>query len=149
MNQTLYNVLILSLKKGRKNLYPIQSGGLAQAYVHYHQCTPFGIYAEEEMVGYVMVIFDYDENTYNIWHMMIDKNHQNKGYGKRAFGEILNYILSKPFGESDTILISCNPQNKIAYNMYCNLGFMQTGRSDGDEVELSYSIAKTDKLNKN
>ena len=34
--------------------HPIRS--LAQAYVYYLQCTPFGIYAGETMVGYVMVI---------------------------------------------------------------------------------------------
>ena len=50
--------------------HPIRS--LAQAYVYYSQCTPFGIYAGDKMVGYVMVIYDYDEETYNIWHMMID-----------------------------------------------------------------------------
>ena len=34
--------------------HPIRS--LAQAYVYYHQCTPFGIYHDGTMVGYVMVI---------------------------------------------------------------------------------------------
>ena len=41
---------------------PIRS--LAQAYVYYHQCTPFGIYADGTMVGYVMVIYDYDLEEY-------------------------------------------------------------------------------------
>ena len=36
------------------------------------------------MVGYVMVIYDYDNETYNIWHMMIDEKYQNNGYGTRA-----------------------------------------------------------------
>lgn len=60
--------------------HPIRS--LAQAYVYYSQCTPFGIYAGDKMVGYVMVIYDYDEETYNIWHMMIDSAFQGKGYGQ-------------------------------------------------------------------
>ena len=38
--------------------HPIRS--LAQAYVYREQCQPFGIYAEGKMVGYVMVIYDYD-----------------------------------------------------------------------------------------
>ena len=33
---------------------PIRS--LAQAYVYYNQCTPFGIFDSDKMVGYVMVI---------------------------------------------------------------------------------------------
>ncbi len=49
--------------------HPIRS--LAQAYVYREQCQPFGIYDENEMVGYVMVIYDYDVPEYDIWHMMI------------------------------------------------------------------------------
>ena len=60
--------------------HPIRS--LAQAYVYYHQCTPFGICCGDRMVGYVMVIYDYDLAEYNIWHMMIDADHQGKGCGK-------------------------------------------------------------------
>ena len=47
---------------------PIRS--LAQAYVYYNQCVPFGILNDGTMVGYIMVIYDYDLEEYNIWHMM-------------------------------------------------------------------------------
>lgn len=43
---------------------PIRS--LAQAYVYRTQCQPFGIYADARMVGYVMVIYDYDVPEYDI-----------------------------------------------------------------------------------
>ena len=58
----------LTLAPGQEQFvsHPIRS--LAQAYVYYHQCTPFGIYNGETMVGYVMVIYDYDLEEYNIWH---------------------------------------------------------------------------------
>ena len=51
--------------------HPIRS--LAQAYVYYKQCTPFAVLSGGEVVGYIMVIYDYDEETYNIWHLMIDR----------------------------------------------------------------------------
>ncbi|MGN0027632.1 MAG: GNAT family N-acetyltransferase, partial [Clostridium sp.] len=74
----------LKLGEGQNKFvsHPIRS--LAQAYVYYNQCTPFGIYKGNVMVGYVMVIYDYDEETYNIWHMMIDEKYQGKGYGTEA-----------------------------------------------------------------
>lgn len=118
--------------------HPIRS--LAQAYVYYSQCTPFGIYAEDKMVGYVMVIYDYDEEVYNIWHMMIDKDFQGNGYGRDGLQKVLGYISSKPFGRSNTILITCNPENKIAYGLYRQIGFIETGRSDDDELELGMTI---------
>ena len=117
---------------------PIRS--LAQAYVYYSQCVPFGIYAEGKMVGYVMVIYDYDEEVYNIWHMMIDCTFQGNGYGKSALQEVLKYIATKPFGSSKTVLITCNPQNEVAYRLYRQIGFTETGRSDEDELELGMTL---------
>ena len=118
--------------------HPIRS--LAQAYVYYRQCMPFGVYAEDHMVGYVMVIYDYDEEVYNIWHMMIDSAFQGKGYGKRALQEVLKYIATKPFGNSRTVLITCNPHNEAAYRLYRRIGFTETGRRDDDELELGMNL---------
>lgn len=117
---------------------PIRS--LAQAYVYYSQCVPFGIYAADKMVGYVMVIYDYDEEAYNIWHMMIDSDFQGNGYGKGALRKILEYIASAPFGSSKTVLLTCNPENEAAYKLYQKIGFTETGRSDDDEVELGMTL---------
>lgn len=48
----------LKLAPGQEDYvsHPIRS--LAQAYVYRKQCQPFGIYADDTMVGYVMVIYD-------------------------------------------------------------------------------------------
>ena len=116
----------LKLAMGQEKYVSNPVRSLAQAYVYYNQCVPFGIYAEDTMVGYVMVIYDYDEEVYNIWHMMIDRAFQKRGYGTSALQEVLKYIASKPFGSSKTILITCNPQNEVAYRLYRKLGFTET-----------------------
>lgn len=61
----------LKLAPGQERFvsHPIRS--LAQAYVYREQCQPFGIYKGDVMVGYVMVIYDYDIPEYDIWHMMM------------------------------------------------------------------------------
>ena len=118
--------------------HPIRS--LAQAYVYRTQCMPFGIYADDRMVGYVMVIYDYDEEVYNIWHMMIDRGEQGKGYGKAAFAAVLDYIRTKPFGKSDRILLTCNRENPAALGLYQSFGFCPTGNGDEDEIELGYTL---------
>ena len=130
----------LKLAMGQEKYVSNPVRSLAQAYVYYNQCVPFGIYAEDTMVGYVMVIYDYDEEVYNIWHMMIDRAFQKRGYGKSALQEVLKYIASKPFGSSKTILITCNPQNEVATVERCVLGFTETGRSDDDEIELGMTL---------
>lgn len=88
------------------------------------------------MVGYVMLIYDYDEETYNIWHMMIDGIEQGKGYGRNALSCVLEFIRRKPFGKSEAVLLTCNPNNLSVYHLYKELGFEETGRTDDDEVEL-------------
>lgn len=120
--------------------HPVRS--LAQAYVYYHQCTPFGIYAKERMVGYVMVIYDYGEETYNIWHMMIDRREQGKGYGKAALKQVLAYIRERPFGASSRVLLTCSPDNTTALRLYRSMGFSESGRRDVDEIELECSVGK-------
>ena len=92
------------------------------------------------MVGYVMVIYDYDNETYNIWHMMIDVAQQGKGYGKAALGLVLDYIRQKPFGNSGRVALTCNKDNANALALYTQMGFEWTGTEDEDEVELALTM---------
>ena len=126
----------LKLCEGQERFVSNPIRSLAQAYIYYKQCTPFGIYCSEKMVGYVMVIYDYDVPEYNIWHMMIDESEQGKGYGKTAIIKVLDYIRSKPFGDSNRVALTCNRNNKIAMKLYKNIGFSFSGNSDEEEDEL-------------
>ena len=130
----------LKLADGQEKFvsHPIRS--LAQAYVYRDRCTPFGIYAEDRMVGYVMVIYDDDIPEYDIWHMMIDASEQGHGYGKAALALVLDYIKTKPFGKSGRIALTCNKENEIGQRLYRSFGFALTGSEDGDEVELAMTV---------
>ena len=118
--------------------HPIRS--LAQAYVYRDQCQPFGIYAEGRMVGYVMVIYDFDVPEYDIWHMMIDEGAQGQGYGSAALDRVLDYIRTKPFGASGRVALTCNKNNTAARKLYESRGFLPTGAEDEDEIELALTL---------
>ena len=135
--ENFIDVFNLKLSKEQEAFvsHPIRS--LAQAYVYRTQCQPFGIYADEKVVGYVMAIYDYDIPEYDIWHMMIDESQQGKGYGKAALKLLLDYIKDKPFGDSDRVALTCNKDNTVALELYKSMGFELTGNSDEDEVELA------------
>ena len=104
------------------------------------QCTPFGIFCGETMVGYVMVIYDYDLEEYDIWHLMIDKEYQGRGYAKAAMRLCLEYIAGKPFGNSRKVVMTCAPENIPAMRLYRGLGFRETGNADEDEIELALML---------
>ena len=118
--------------------HPIRS--LAQAYVYRNQCQPFGIYADGSMVGYVLVIYDYDVPEYDIWHMMIDRHEQGHGYGSEALDQVIDYIRTKPFGDSGRVALTCNKDNPIARRLYERKGFTFTGNEYDDEVELAMTV---------
>ena len=130
----------LKLKKEQESFvsHPVRS--LAQAYVYREQCQPFGIYHEDIMVGYVMVIYDYDIPEYDIWHMMIDKDRQGLGYGTAALQRCLEYIAKKPFGDSDRVVLTCHRENGAALALYRKFGFAETGNADDEEIELSMRV---------
>ena len=118
--------------------HPIRS--LAQAYVYRDQCQPFGIYAKDKMIGYVLVIYDYDVPEYDIWHMMIDASMQGRGYGGAALDQVVTYIKSKSFGDSPRVALTCNKSNPVARRLYEHKGFVATGIEDEDELELVLTL---------
>lgn len=130
----------LKLADGQEEFvsHPIRS--LAQAYVYRTQCQPFGIYSGDTMVGYVMVIYDYDVPEYDIWHMMIDRNYQGRGLGTAAMEQCLAYIQTKPFGASGRVCLTCSKFNLPGLHIYEKLGFHPTGACDGDEMEFTRSV---------
>lgn len=130
----------LKLKPGQESFvsHPIRS--LAQAYVYNNQCTPFAICRGGVVVGYVMVIYDYDDETYNIWHLMIDEKYQGEGCGTEAVKLCIDYIKSKPFGKSNDVILTCNTENSQAIHVYKKLGFIDTGEFDGDEIIMKLVI---------
>ena len=53
----------LELADGQEHYVSSPVRSLAQAYVYYKQCTPFGIYHGDKMVGYVMPSWNCSANS--------------------------------------------------------------------------------------
>ena len=131
----------LQFKQGQERFvsHPIRS--LAQAYIYYGQCTPFCIRCGGKTVGYLMVIYDDEEQTYNLWHLCIDASLQGRGYGRAAVRLAIAYAASRPFGPGDTLLLTLSPDNIAATTLYTSLGFRPTGRRDEEELEYALPLS--------
>ena len=117
------------------NIYSLAEACANTAEGRYAQ--PFGIYDGETPVGFLMIGFDIaDEdaerekypflnNNYLIWRFMIDRNHQNKGYGKAAMQLALDFIRTWPCGEAEYCWLSYEPENETARKLYRSFGFME------------------------
>ncbi len=104
---------------------------------------PFGIYAEGEPVGFLMIGYgckDWPEapaiarDNYSLWRLMIDRRHQGKGYGKAALTLALQYIRTFPAGPATHCWLSYEPENIVARTLYQSLGFAETGEYDSGEI---------------
>lgn len=62
-----------------------------------------------------------------IWHMMIDKRYQGKGYGQLAFEKMLMDIEKMPYGEAKYVTLFYHTSNAKAKTLYASFGFEDTG----------------------
>ena len=117
------------------NIYSLAEACANTAEGRYAQ--PFGIYDGETPVGFLMIGFDIADddadrqkypflnNNYLIWRFMIDRNHQNKGYGKAAMQLALDFIRTWPCGEAEYCWLSYEPENETAGKLYRSFGFKE------------------------
>jgi diamine N-acetyltransferase len=101
---------------------------------------PYGIYDGETPVGFFMYGYNFSNQEFEafIIRLMVDQNHQGKGYGKFGMQKMLEI-----FREDERIHcvgISYEPDNEVARKLYASLGFVETGEMLGDEVKAVYKI---------
>lgn len=102
---------------------------------------PFAIYADEQPVGFVMLTYGitgYElpsivNDSYCILRLMIDKQYQNKGYGREAMKEILKFIRTFPAGPARYCWIPYGRANIAAKNLYESFGFRDNGEICANE----------------
>ena len=101
---------------------------------------PLAIYNDTNLVGFLMygINPDPDDNNYWIIRLMVDKKFQKNGYGKKAVELLIDRI--KEDKNYSKIMVSTDPENVVAINLYKKLGFKTTGNIiDEEEVfELNY-----------
>lgn len=111
---------------------------------------PFVIYNDDVPVGFLMIGFDVHDDwedapniakgNYNLWRLMIDKNYQGKGYGRKAMELALDFIKTLPCGRAEYCWLSYEPENEVAHKLYSSFGFVETGEFDGEELIAAINL---------
>ena len=101
----------------------------------------YAIYNDEIMVGFTMMYHDDpeenefgDDSCYGICRFMIDQRFQGKGYGKKAFDKVLDYLRTYPQGDASSVYLTYDPENNLARQLYKSFGFVETGEISEAEV---------------
>lgn len=143
----IWEITKLSVFDEQKDFVATNTQSILEAYVTIvagYTALPFGIYENEKPIGFVMFGFDNDgdeespavsNGNYSIWRFMIDKEHQHKGFGRKALNMALDYLRSeKPCGAAEKCWLSYEPENEVARALYLSCGFTENGEMCGEEV---------------
>ncbi|WP_405104275.1 GNAT family N-acetyltransferase [Paenibacillus sp. FSL K6-1217] len=129
----------LSVSAGQLDLVASNADSLVHA-VNEPTSVPYGIFNEEEMVGFVL--FDnerYTDGYYWILRFMIDGRFQGKGYGRSAIKEVIKMLRTRE--DCTQIRVSHIPHNLTANKLYKDVGFIDTGElEDNGDIILGYSM---------
>lgn len=150
----VYECFDLEVNKEQENFVASNMGSLGEAYASITNggfATPYAIYDDDAMVGFIMYTFFHKQSVpiyvdvkhapcYYIWRLMIDKNHQRKGYGRQAVEKIIAEIKTMPYGEANSVFTSYEPNNIGSKTLFASLGFKETGEVEGDIESGDYEL---------
>ncbi len=145
-SENVWDILKLKVSESQKSFVASNERSMIEAYTTITangHAFPFGIYEEAQPVGFVMIGYGKDDGwkdapaiadgNYNLWRLMIDKNHQNRGYGKQAVALALRFVRTFPCGPAEFCWLSYEAENTVAKSLYASFGFVETGEKDGEE----------------
>ncbi|MBQ9828170.1 MAG: GNAT family N-acetyltransferase [Lachnospiraceae bacterium] len=147
-HRNVWDIIELRVFESQEEFVAPNDESLMEAYIAVTSedayAYPFGIYNDDTPVGFLMI--GYNEagieenapealkNNYSLWRLMIDRNHQGKGYGREAVRLALEFIRTWPGGKAEYCALSYEPENTVAAKLYHSFGFEENGEMDGDEI---------------
>jgi diamine N-acetyltransferase len=101
------------------------------------------VYAEGEPVGFLMLydptlVPTPDEPDFFLWRLMIDQQHQSKGYGRAAVERLVEHVRTRPGAER--LLVSHVKDADRLAGFYQSLGFRYTGEEDDGERVMARTL---------
>jgi diamine N-acetyltransferase len=134
----IFAVLDLKLHPDQEAFVDDNAASIANAYVE-PTFVPLGIYAGDELVGFVMYGQHPDTGAWWVIRLMIDREHQGKGHGRAAMETVIE-LMAERVGCQE-IVTSFDPANAVAAGLYASLGFRPTGEIEDGEPLVVLRLA--------
>lgn len=144
--ENYYKIIKLRVSKEQKHFVATNKTSLAHAFLTFSEGKPvyaFAIKNNKTVVGFIQLVYDNDWTGYErenwlkskeyyqikdkyyycIWRFMIDKKYQNKGFGREALKQALDFINNQPAGNAEYISICYETTNEVGKKLYASFGF--------------------------
>lgn len=136
--KNLDDILSLKVSETQEHFVSTTAYSLAQAWVFKETAFPFAVYADEVLVGFLMLGYYQIKNQYTVWKLLIDERYQHRGYGREALKSAIKYI--KEHFQAKEVYLAVSKGNIAAENLYTSLGFRETGEANGTGFEMKLII---------
>ncbi|MFI3283764.1 MAG: GNAT family N-acetyltransferase [Erysipelotrichaceae bacterium] len=138
-SENFEEIIELKVAENQKQFVPTNVYSIAQSSIYKKTAFPFGIYANDCLVGFVMIGYYEKEKCHKIWRLMIDRKYQGKGYGKSALQLAVNYMIDNY--EAIEIVIKTHCEKIVAKNLYKSVGFKeQVGQLDFNQITMKLTV---------
>jgi len=128
----------LSVFPEQKRFVPEVAIGIAEAYVRPYEgedIIPYVIVYKEKVIGFFLLHFPEDKKYFWLSNFLIDKDFQQKGFGKSALSGLLDYL--KENKKCKFIGLTVHRENDKARSLYRKLGFKEV-REVKEDNEVEY-----------
>ena len=115
---------------------------LAQAWLYREDgdVFPYAVYNDDEVVGFLLLEEDREEQDLILWRIMFPSEQEGKGYGTQAVQLVLKDAAAA--GKYRRVLLDCDPRNHAARHVYEKLGFTPTGVISHGSDEMEFVLIK-------
>ena len=144
---TVRTICALRVAPAQERLVAQNAVSIAQA--HFEPSAWFrAIYAEEEPVGFAMLIDPTRDptrataperpDTCDLWRFMIAEQHQRRGYGGAALAQLIDH--ARNLAGVTKFSLSFLPADGGPRDFYARFGFRETGEVDEGEVVMELAL---------
>lgn len=141
--QAIHN---LRLEEGQRRFIATNTRTLKQA-EEAPEAWLRAIYADDTPVGLLLLHDEHLRNPprevgyYFLWRIMVDADHQRRGYGRKAVDLVTEYVADRPHAKR--LLSSYLPGEGGAEEFYQRLGFTPTGDKIDEDIEIELHLPQT------
>ena len=136
--ENLDAVLALHVHEDQRGFVSTTAESLAQAYVYRETAFPFAIYADQTIVGFIMLGYYEAKRYYTLWKLLIDRRFQGRGYGRDALSLGIDYMMER--FQTGEIYTGVSPGNAVAKRLYRSVGFQYTGVFEDNMEEMRLTL---------
>ena len=134
---TVWPIMKLNVAENQQSFVAPNANSIAEAYFS-KEAWFRGVYDGDDPVGFVMLFSDEKKPEYFLWRLMIDQEHQGKGYGYLAMEQVITHVKTLPGAKE--LLTSYVPGDGNPSPFYYKLGFEETGEMEEGEKVLKLKL---------